>query len=63
MADDERTKSGSIPDPIPEVRDEGPGGTDLNFPSESAEAREAEGTGSVPHPTRPSDGEGDVSSD
>jgi hypothetical protein len=50
MGDDETTKSGSVPDPIPEVRDEGPGGSDLSF-SESSDVESSEGTGAIPHPT------------
>ena len=49
MADEPDTNAGSIPDPIPEVRDEGPGGSDLSFTE--AGSGDSEGTGgSLPHP-------------
>lgn len=55
MADDAGNHSGSIPGPIPEVRDEGPGGSDLNFTTDTAGAEGAEGPGgpgSLPETTR-----------
>jgi hypothetical protein len=63
MADDARTNSGSIPDPIPEVRDEGPGGTDLTSSSDDADGGETEASrdgapGHLPHPVRDGTTEG-----
>ena len=45
MTDDAPTNSGTVPTPIPEVRDEGPGGTDLNMDEGDKEA-----TGTLPDP-------------
>lgn len=60
MADDARTNSGSIPDPIPEVRDEGPGGTDLTDDADGGgtEASRDGGPGHLPHPVRDGTTEG-----
>jgi hypothetical protein len=68
MADDDRTNSGSLPDPIPEVRDEGPGGTDLDSGSDDADgggtdASDDVGPGHLPHPVRDGTTEGRPSRD
>lgn len=47
MPDDAVTGSGTVPDPIPEVRDEGPGGTDLNMDDGGMDDAT---TGSLPDP-------------
>lgn len=63
MSDDAGTNSGSIPDPIPEVRDEGPGGTDLSSGSNTAGVEGTEGSGepgSLPDPVRHGSTEGPV---
>ncbi len=63
MADDANTNSGSVPDPIPEVRDEGPGGTDLSFEENRGDVRGGEDTGSIPQPTPNESSEGPESTD
>ncbi|HEX2053377.1 MAG TPA: hypothetical protein VHJ78_06605 [Actinomycetota bacterium] len=58
MTDDASTNPGSVPDPIPEVRDEGPGGTDLGSMPEKSGSDGNEATGSLPDPVRHGSAEG-----
>lgn len=56
MAEDASGGSGTIPEPIPEVQEEGPGGADLNLEDSGDQVGQgAEGgdSGTVPTPTAP----------
>ena len=63
MGNEADTNSGTVPNPVPEVRDEGPGGTDLGTGSNAAKAEGSGESGTLPNPVRHGSSEGSDSGD